>query len=275
MAARKRRKKRRKPNIALQILLCALAAGALLAGAIFLAHKIVKKKQPPSLAESASELASDTVSLSYSADAAPEDGSENEESASSVRKWAYPMERYFYDKDFWLGCPERDVQLLTPNPYSRPGDPLEEIHDVVIHYVDQPGSTAQQNRDYFESLKDGSRSASSHFIINTDGTIIQCIPLGEISYASNNRNFDTISIENCHPDDSGKFTDETYLSCVSLTAWLLHAFGLGPEHMIRHYDVTGKDCPIYYVKNPDAWERMKEDVAEKYAEYERLYPTGL
>lgn len=186
---------------------------------------------------------------------------------TAAKVYSSPMERYFYDDDFWKGCPPRDVQLLTPNPYSRPGDPLEEVRDIVIHYVDEPGSTAQQNRDYFESLQDGSRSASSHFIISLDGTIVQCIPLGEVAYASNHRNNDSISIENCHPDESGKFTDETYESCVSLAAWLLYAFDLTPDHVIRHYDVTGKDCPLYYVEHPDAWEQMKADIAEKYAAY--------
>ena len=30
--------------------------------------------------------------------------------------------------------------------------------------------------------------------------------------------------------------------------------------MIRHYDVTGKNCPKYFVENPEAWEQLKEDV---------------
>ncbi len=183
-------------------------------------------------------------------------------------KWASPMERYYKDDTFWNGCPPRDVQLLTPNEYSRPETGLDEVNDIVIHYVDEPGSTAQQNRDYFESLKDGSgRSVSSHFIISLDGTIVQCIPLGEVAYASNHRNSDTISIECCHPDSSGEFTDETYASCVDLTAWLCYVFELSPDHVIRHYDVSGKDCPIFYVRNPEAWEQLKRDVADRYEAY--------
>ena len=30
--------------------------------------------------------------------------------------------------------------------------------------------------------------------------------------------------------------------------------------MIRHYDVTGKLCPLYYVENPEAWEAFLEDI---------------
>ena len=49
-------------------------------------------------------------------------------------------------------------------------------------------------------------------------------------------------------------------SLIRLTAWLCHSFGLDAEDVIRHYDVTGKECPLYYVQHPDAWEAFKADV---------------
>ena len=51
--------------------------------------------------------------------------------------------------------PEIDVELLTVNPYSRPGTPTEKITGIVVHYTANPGSDAIDNRNYFESLKDG------------------------------------------------------------------------------------------------------------------------
>ena len=88
--------------------------------------------------------------------------------------------------------------LLTVNKNSRPGIKLRKIKGIVIHYTANPGTDAMANRNYFESRKnlsdDTANKVSSHFIIGLDGTIIQCIPLNEISYASNNRNSDTISI---------------------------------------------------------------------------------
>ena len=45
--------------------------------------------------------------------------------------------------------PEIDVQLLDINEYSRPGTPSDAITGIVIHYTANPGSTAQQNRNYF------------------------------------------------------------------------------------------------------------------------------
>ena len=48
--------------------------------------------------------------------------------------------------------PEYETALLSVNEYSRPGDPLEEVKGIVVHYTANPGTTARQNRDYFEGL---------------------------------------------------------------------------------------------------------------------------
>lgn len=160
-------------------------------------------------------------------------------------------------------APDFEVQLLTPNPYSRPQTALEKVEGLVIHYTANPGTSAQQNHDYFEGLKDSKiTSASSHFIIGIDGEIIQCIPSSEIAYASNERNADTLSIECCHPDETGEFSNETYASLVHLTAWLCGKFDLDSEDIIRHYDVTGKNCPLYYVEHEQAWQQFLRDVQE-------------
>lgn len=155
--------------------------------------------------------------------------------------------------------------FLTPNEYSRPQKPLKKVKGIVVHYTANPGTDAKANRDYFEGLSvSGATYASSHFIIGLDGTIIQCIPLDEIAYASNDRNDDTISIECCHEKKNGKFTDETYNSLVRLTAWLCGEYDVSEKDIIRHYDVTGKLCPKYYVKHEDKWAQFKEDV-KKYS----------
>lgn len=157
--------------------------------------------------------------------------------------------------------PELDVELLTVNPYSRPGTALEKVNGIVIHYTANPGATAIANRNYFENLKDThTTKASAHFIVGLEGEIVQCIPTAEIAYASNDRNSDTLSIECCYEKDDGSFNRETYESVIRLTAWLCNKFGLTSEQVIRHYDVTGKLCPLYYVEHEDAWQQFKADV---------------
>ena len=163
-------------------------------------------------------------------------------------------------------------ELLTVNQWSRPGTPLEKIDGVVMHYVGNPGTSAEANRNYFESLSSGADGvyASSHFIVGLEGEVLECVPLTEIAYASNSRNQDTVSIEVCHPDETGEFSTVTYDRVVELTAWLCREFHLDPEtDVIRHYDVTGKDCPRYYVENPEAWERLLLDVSAEMTAAER------
>lgn len=157
--------------------------------------------------------------------------------------------------------PAIDVQLLDVNPYSRPGIKSNGITGIVIHYTANPGSSAQDNRDYFNGLQYSHETeASSNFVVGLEGEIIQCVPTWEVAYASNERNCDSVSIEVCHPDESGEFTEESYKSLVQLTAWLCTKFDLTEEDVIRHYDVTGKNCPKYFVENEDAWDRFRENV---------------
>lgn len=150
-----------------------------------------------------------------------------------------------------------DVQFLKKGSAARSGVKLDDVQDIVIHYVGNPGSTAQQNRDYFNNPDS---RVSSHFIIGMDGKIIQAIPLDERSAATNWRNNDTISIELCHPDETGKLTQETYDSLIWLSSWLIDKFDLEVDNIIRHYDVTGKHCPLYFVEHEDKWVQFKEDV---------------
>lgn len=177
------------------------------------------------------------------------------------------------------GLPGEDIEVpdyveqdyLTVNEWSRPGTELEEINGVVIHYVGNPGTTAHANRNYFESLSSGQEGtyASSHFIVGLEGEVIQCVPLTEVAYASNTRNGDTVSIEVCHPDETGEFSPVTYDRAVELTAWLCVQFKLDPETgVIRHYDVTGKECPRYYVEHPEAWDAFRADVSAAIKELE-------
>ncbi len=164
----------------------------------------------------------------------------------------------YVEKAETLEIPEWiDVQYIDVGNPSRTGLLLDGVHDIVIHYVGNPGTTAQQNRDFYNQEES---NVCSHFVIGMEGEIIQCVPLNERSAASNHRNHDTISIEVCHPDDTGKFTDASYESLLQLTRWLMKEFNLKKDHVIRHYDVTGKECPRYFVTHEDAWEQFREDL---------------
>lgn len=157
-----------------------------------------------------------------------------------------------------ITIPDWIVQDILPvNEYSRPGIALSEVNGVVVHYTGNPGTTAEQNRSYYKNLAETKETyASSHFVIGMDGKIIQCVPLDEIAYCSNQRNDDTISIECCHSDDTGQFSQDTLDALLQLLNWLIKTYELSRDDILRHYDVIGKECPYYFVKHPGAWEGL-------------------
>ena len=163
--------------------------------------------------------------------------------------------------------PSWTEDYLTVSEYSRPGDPLTEVNSIFVHYTANVGTSAANNRNYFENLKDNHDvpGASAHFIIGIEGEILQIIPLDEIDYAVQSRNEDSISIECCYKYDNGQFTQETYDSLISLLAWLTDTYDLETEDILRHYDCGGKKCPLYYVDHEDAWRILKQDVAKEMA----------
>ena len=158
--------------------------------------------------------------------------------------------------------------FLTPNKYSRPQIPLKEVKKIAVHYVGNPNTSALANRNYFENCKEGGRYVSSHYIVGLKGEVIQCIPLNEWSYCTNQANGYTISIETCHPKSDGIFNDSTYVSLCELCAMLLKKFNLTTNDLIRHYDVTRKTCPLHWTPTKyqseavatARWNRFKQDV---------------
>lgn len=190
------------------------------------------------------------------------------------------------------------TSLLSPNIYSRPQSKMLGIRGIGIHWVGNANSKAINNRNYFNNLPESNkkliadaklankkpvlRYASSHEIIGLDGEIIICLPKNEVGFhvgaksykpraktlLGNSPNRYLYGIETCHPDWSGKFNDKTYRTLVNRSADLLIEFGLKPskDTLWRHYDVTGKDCPSYYIKNPSEWDKLVDDITKRYQE---------
>ncbi|EMM77973.1 N-acetylmuramoyl-L-alanine amidase [Leptospira santarosai str. 2000030832] len=167
--------------------------------------------------------------------------------------------------------------FLTPNPHSRPGDKIKEVKGIVLHWTATPKATAQNIRDYFESLKaPEGRFASAHFVVGLVGEIVQCIPLDEIAYHCGSKtytpekekrlgpdspNFYTIGIEQCVSDMIGKFTEKTLSSASRLTAQLCVKYDLDANDLWTHQGIVGwKDCPRWYNTHPQDWITFKKRV---------------
>lgn len=167
--------------------------------------------------------------------------------------------------------------FLSINEFSRPGKKLKSIKKIVIHWVANPGTTARQNRNFFENRKNGkSGYGSAHYIID-DSNIIRCIPDNEMAYhvgakkyteygssISSYPNARTIGIEFCHPDKTGKPSYATYKHIVELCKYLCSKFNLDPkEDITTHYAITNKKCPKYYIDVPSEFYRLKCDVKNR------------
>ncbi len=162
--------------------------------------------------------------------------------------------------------------LITPNKWSRPQTKIGKIKNIVVHWVGNAGSTAENNAKYFNSLKDGRGTyASSHYIIGNDGVVVRCVPENEVAYHASSANNYSIGIEVCHPDGTGKYTEAAYKALIELLVDLCTRYKLEPtQAIIRHYDVNGKDCPRYYVKNAEAWKKLRQDVVDAMSKDEEL-----
>lgn len=172
--------------------------------------------------------------------------------------------------------------LLTPNPYSRPGLKLRRVDCIVLHWVENEGTSAEFNRRYFESLAAGLRDkngkilkASAHYLIDSR-EIIQDIPDDEVAHGvgasvtdwakgkwgEEFANYFCIHIEHCHPTESGNWEPGTLHRSHVLSAGLCLAYELNPlRDIIRHYDITRKDCPRWLVHDREAFARYRDVVA--------------
>ena len=158
-------------------------------------------------------------------------------------------------------------KLLSVNDFTRPGTALKKVEKIVIHYTGtEIGASAISRRDYYEAKKDSHNESdtreSMHFIVGSEGEIVQCIPINEAAYASKGDNGRAISVEFCNVAVDGTMSSDTYVSLVKLVAYLCDEFDLTEKNVERHFDITGASCPLYFAKNPDSWTQFREDVGK-------------
>lgn len=170
--------------------------------------------------------------------------------------------------------------LLVKNKYSRPGR-TNAPKQIVIHYVGNPNTSAQANRNYFNNLsKQTTTYASSQYIIGLKGEILLCVPENEVAYhaAHEHTNSHSIGIECCHPDGTGKFNSLTYRSLIELCVDICKRYKLNPKtDIIRHYDVPNgryKKCPLYYVNNSSAWTTLINDISKAFSNTTQIDPAN-
>lgn len=157
--------------------------------------------------------------------------------------------------------------LIPKNKYNRPGTKSTPKR-ICVHYTGDCGATAAQLAKYWQNVaagvfKDKSWSwTSAQYIVGLDGEIVRCVPDNEIAYAAANQNADTIHIEVCYKQKSGAFEEKSIAALRELVGYLMDKYSIPVRKVVRHYDLTGKQCPAYYV-DENRWAALHERITSE------------
>ncbi|AWO74987.1 N-acetylmuramoyl-L-alanine amidase [Geobacillus thermoleovorans] len=166
-------------------------------------------------------------------------------------------------------------KLIRVNNYSRPGLKLKGVKKLVLHWTANPGASAANHFTYFDrTIIQAQRYASAHIFVDKNEAI-NIIPLDEVAYHANdgtyrgvpelkpNANFLSIGVEMCVEKD-GTFHPDTISRTEDVFVELCKTFKLDPiKDIVRHYDITHKNCPAPWVKDSKAFEDFKQRVKAK------------
>lgn len=148
----------------------------------------------------------------------------------------------------------------------RPSD----ICYLVIHFTANDGDSAQNNADYFAREAPG---ASAHFFVD-EREIWQSVKEKDIAWHCGTRgmyfhpycrNANSLGVELCSRKRGEKyyFTPETVKNAQQFVRSLMKRYGIPMENVVRHYDVTHKNCPAPFVEDAGAWQKFKAGQMEQ------------
>lgn len=152
-----------------------------------------------------------------------------------------------------------------------------DIKYIVVHYTGNVNDTARNNAMYF---RQNAVQSSAHYFVS-ENQIYQCVPDYHAAYAVGigkmNKPYDSgvigwkkitnsnsISVEICGSKTTNEGSLAVKMLAAKLVADLLDCYGLTPDDVYRHYDVTGKWCPWWAVEHPEKWDSFKDMVRKEY-----------
>lgn len=189
------------------------------------------------------------------------------------------------------------------SPYNHSPRYGNTIKYIVIHYVGAV-STAKNNVDYFYG---GDRRASAHYFVD-ENSIWQSVndnvaawhcggglqdygkSNGGAKYHGICTNLNSIGIEMCVIRKNGKYIvkNGTIKNTGELVRYLMKKYNVPASRVIRHFDVTGKECPGAYPEynlktyliSDSGWKTLRSKlttsiVASKFTLTGASYPTIL
>ena len=154
---------------------------------------------------------------------------------------------------------------------------------IVVHYTGNSTDTALNNTKYFKSVN---RNASAHYFVD-DNEIYQCVQDKDVAWSvggnklNNNAIFygkctnnNSINVEMCCTNYD--VSQKTEARAIELVKYLMNKHNIPVNNVIRHYDVTGKNCPKPMVENAKRWANFKTKLggsAENSAPVQKSAPT--
>lgn len=135
---------------------------------------------------------------------------------------------------------------------------------IVVHYTANKTDTAYNNTKYFKSVN---RNVSSHYFVD-DNDIYQCVLDKNVAWHCGGKklsgaagfygkctNNNSIGVEMCCTNYG--VSAKTEANTIELVKYLITKYNIPTSNVIRHYDVTGKNCPKPMVENPARWNNFK------------------
>lgn len=170
------------------------------------------------------------------------------------------------------------VDTVPCHPENRGGKrTAEQIRYLVYHYTGNDGDRGAGNAKYY---RNNVVYASAHYFVD-DETVTRSVEDLEIAWAVGGKkwadcpktgggtlygtvtNGNSISIELCDTERDGELmaTESTLKRGAELGRALMEKYGIPVDRVVRHFDVTGKHCPAYFMDG-EKWAAFKERLAE-------------
>lgn len=168
-----------------------------------------------------------------------------------------------------------DIKKIPANSNAHGGSrSLKNVRYIVIHYTGNNGDTAENNGNYFKN--GNTRSAGAHYFVGRDGHVVESVNMGLTAwsvggskysncsktgggkYYGSCTNANSVSIELC--DNESKDPSDKQIKATKELVSYIKTKCPNAKTIIRHFDVTGKDCPTRLI-NESKWAEFKKKIA--------------
>ena len=141
--------------------------------------------------------------------------------------------------------------LLDINEMTRSGEKLKCVKRIIIHENLNQHFLAVEERNYINKLKNQDELYYSvHFIVDNSGCV-RCVNEDEVSYSTNNLDYDSssISVSYSYDEKNGKPSKETFKNLKKLILYLMLKYDISKENVLFHFNVTNTTCPRFFFDN--------------------------